>query len=106
MARSAKIAPLVFSMLRRIFCGSTESPPATSAIEAIATAVDWTTAATTGHSACQPPTPRSCSCSIAERNDATSPGTRCAAASVSEQAVGLPLFDIVDDAPGQPAPDL
>src|SRR5271154_4076863 len=36
---------------------------------------------------------------MAERNEATNPGTRWAAAKVSEQAVGLRLFGIVDDPP-------
>ena len=91
MIRSEKITPrvaLIFSSMRAVF---TSRPSATSAIEESARPKDWKIALTVDHSACTPPTPRSCSCTIPDRNDATRPGTRFAAARVSEQAIGLSL---------------
>ena len=97
------MTPRVASMFRRMRSASTKSPSATSAIEAAANPVDWITVVTIGHSACQPPTARSCSCTIAERKLATSPGTRCAAARVTAHAIGLRLCGIVEEPP-RPCP--
>ena len=62
-------------------------------------AVRCTSAGSVSHSACQPPTARSCSCGIAASIVATSPGACTAAATASADATGLRLCGIDDDPP-------
>ena len=59
----------------------------------------FTIAAIVGHSACQPPTARSCSCTMPARNAATSDGVRAAAASATAHPAGLRLCGIDDEPP-------
>ena len=71
----------------------------TAASAATAAPDDWTIALTAGHSAWMPPMPRSCSCVIPVKYDATRPGMRDAAASTSAQPDGFRFCGIVDDPP-------
>ena len=69
-------------MFVRMRSGSTVSPSIAAASAASPAPAVWTAAATVGHSACQPPTARSCSCTMPLRYADTSDGIRVAAARV------------------------
>ena len=59
--------------------------------EAAAPPIAWIVSETIDHSACQPPKPRSCSCTMLERNPATRPGRRLAAARATAHPTGFRL---------------
>ena len=69
---------------------------------AAASPVRCTNSGSVCHSACQPPTPRSCSCGIAASIVATSPGARTAAAIAMTARTGFRLCGIDDEPPRRP----
>ena len=68
-----------------------------------APAVSDTSSGSVGHSACHPPSPRSCSCGIAASIVATRPGARTAAASTTDACTGFCLCGIADEWPPFPS---
>ncbi len=96
---SASVKPPVSCRLVAIFDASTSSACIVSIVWASAPAVSMQISGSVSHSACQPPKPRSCSCTIADSIVDTSAGTRCAAASTTAELMGLRLCGIVDEPP-------
>ena len=74
-------------------------PRATSAIARALPAASRQSSASTGPSACQPPSPRSCSHGRPASTVATSPGARAAADRATWQPVGLRLCAIAEEPP-------
>ena len=88
---SAMMRPCVIRRLRSIASGRTISRSSRSAVDVAAEAVTRTSSGSTSHSACQPPSPRSCSCGIALSIVATRPGARTAADRTRDGADRVPL---------------
>ena len=78
---------------------STSRPWAMSTIALSAPEVTSASAGKVGHSACQPPSARSCSCTCAAMMVASRLGAMVAAASAAAAAVGLRLCGMVEEPP-------
>ena len=98
-AASASTRPRVTSRFCAIRIASTSRPSTVSVTCERAPAVSVQISGSVSHSACQPPKPRSCSCTIALNITDTSPGTRVDADNTTAEATGLRLCGIVDDPP-------
>ncbi|MNQ93279.1 hypothetical protein D3C85_1087380 [compost metagenome] len=104
IAASPRIRPCVRSRLARMRAASTSRPAATSPNWRSAPAARVTICGSVSHSACQPPSARSCSCTMPASIVATSGGTRTATVSTAAQPTGLRLCGIVLEPP-RPGPD-
>ena len=78
---------------------SISRPWAMSTMAASAPEVTSASAGKVGHSACQPPSARSCSCTSAAKMVAARLGAMVAAASATAAAVGLRLCGMVEEVP-------
>ena len=96
---SANIKPRVASRFASIRSASTSNRGTSAAIVCAAPPASETISGSVSHSACQPPSPRSCSCGIAASIVPTSPGTRVAAESTAAHATGFRLCGIVEEPP-------
>ena len=92
MSRFARIAP-----------ASTSSSSRHVRSHAAAEPVERSSSVNGRHSACQLPAARSCSCAIAPRSVATSPGACAAHAAALTAATGLRLWGIVEEPPAAPS---
>ena len=81
---------------------SGRSPSRLSASQAAADPTVVSRSVSVGHSLCQAPAARSCSCSIAAKSVAASPGARRAQARAEIAATGLFLCGIADEPPRAP----
>ena len=93
------MSPCVASRLWRMRPASTCRPSIIWTVCSSAPAPSMQISGSVSHSACQPPSPRSCSCTIAASMTDTSPGTLVAAASTTAHATGLRLCGIVEEPP-------
>ena len=96
---SAIATPPRTSRFRRIADGSMRRLPIATAIASADSRVARIKSAIVGHSACQPPAARSCSCGIAASIVATRPGVRIAPATAVTARTGFCLCGIDDEPP-------